>query len=70
MEKLLKNAITLNKHQTKIISANQPIKLEFLVNEELDDLHKQGLEVVDIKYAINKDIGSALIIYKLKENLL
>ncbi len=69
MEQLLKNAITLNKHQTKIISANQPIKLEFLVNEKLDDLHKQGLEVVDIKYAINKDIGSALIIYKLKENL-
>lgn len=70
MEQLLKNAITINKHQTKIISANQPKKLEFLVNEELDDLHKQGLEVVDIKYAINKDIGSALIIYKLKENLL
>lgn len=69
MNDLVEKSIGL-KMQTKIISANQPIKLEFLVNEELGDLYKLGLEVIDIKYSINKDIGSALIIYKLKEDLL
>lgn len=58
------------KKLTKIVTANRPEKLEFLVNDQLNDLHSQGLEVVDVKYAINRGIGSALIIYNIKEDLL
>jgi hypothetical protein len=65
MESLLeKNGIDVLEKQTKIIVANRPTKLEFLINEELNEFYKKGINVLDIKYAISDDVGSAVIIYQ------
>ncbi|GAA4936078.1 hypothetical protein GCM10023314_05530 [Algibacter agarivorans] len=52
------------KKQIKMLVASTPSKLEFLINEELGELFRLDVNVLDIKYAINKDIGSAIIIYQ------
>ncbi|MDO5980782.1 hypothetical protein [Flavivirga spongiicola] len=49
--------------KVKIITANRPVKLEALINQEIECFYKKGISVIDIKYAISKDIGSAIIIY-------
>ncbi len=49
--------------EIKIITANRPYTLETLINEELERLYKNGINVLDVKYSITKDIGSAIIIY-------
>ncbi len=40
-----------------MLVANNPYKLEYLINEELAELHKLDVSVVDIKNAVNKDNG-------------
>ena len=50
--------------RTKVVVANRPSKLEFLINEELKLFYEKGLNVIDVKYAISQDIGSAIIIYQ------
>ncbi len=47
----------------KILTANRPFTLELLINEELERLYNKGINVLDVKYSITKDIGSAVIIY-------
>ncbi len=56
--------------KTKIVVANRPTKLEYLINEELLGLLNKSLKLVDIKYSINEDVGSALIIYKVTSSKL
>ncbi|MFD2552650.1 hypothetical protein ACFSQP_12585 [Bizionia sediminis] len=49
--------------RTKVVMADRPSKLEFLINEELSAFYAKGIQVIDVKYAISKEVGSAIIIY-------
>ena len=50
--------------KVKIVVADRPYKLEVLINEELKTFNANGARVIDIKYAISRDIGSAVIIFE------